>query len=83
MTQQGEIVKKPGKRMTTAGLVILALGIVLTVANLATTHVNYFGGRLVETQGTPSAGAIVLLVIGVLLVVVGFARRILAALERR
>lgn len=79
MTQQGEIVKTPGKsRLTTAGLVVAALGLVLCVLPLFVTNVDYVGGRMVETQGTPSAAAIIMVIVGLLLAGIGFARRMLA-----
>lgn len=83
MTQQGEIVKRPGKRMTEIGLVIVVVGFVLCVLPLLSTHTDYVGGRMVETQGTPSALAIVIVIVGLLLAGIGFARRLLAAAERR
>lgn len=69
--------------MTTAGLVILVIGFVLCVLPLATTHVDYVGGRMVETQGAPSAAAIIIVIVGLALAGIGFARRLLAAAERR
>ena len=78
MTQQGEIVKTPGKQLITGGLVAAALGLILCVLPLMTTSVDYVGGRMVETQGMPSALAIVILIVGLLLAGIGFARRMLA-----
>lgn len=69
--------------MTTVGLVILVIGFVLAVLPLATTNVDYVGGRMVETQGTPSAAAIIMVIVGLVLAGIGFARRLLAAAERR
>lgn len=84
MTQQGEIVKKPGARLTVFGLVLLVIGVVLLVMNLATTHAKFVPGvGTVETQGTPSAASIIMIVGGLILAGIGFARRILAAVEKR
>ena len=84
MTQQGESVRKPGKRLTTAGLVIAALGVLLAVMAMATTHSDYVPGLgNVETQGTPSAVSIIMVIVGLVLAGIGFARRLLAAAERR
>lgn len=75
---------KPGQALITIGLVALALGAVVLVMNLTSTQVNYVPGLgNVETKGTPSAGSIILLIVGVLLAGVGFARRMLSAVERR
>lgn len=79
MTQQGEIVKtETGKRLTTAGLVAATIGLVLCVLPLFVTNVDYVGGKMVETQGVPSAAAIIILIVGLLLAGIGFARRMLA-----
>ena len=75
--------KTPGNRLTTAGLVVAVLGVVLCVLPLATTSVDYVGGRMVETQGSPSAAAIIMVIVGLLLAGIGFAQRMLAAAERR
>lgn len=65
------------------GLVVLALGFVLLLVNLINPVTRYVdGGGLIKTQG-PSTGAIVLLIAGVLLAGIGFARRLLAAAENR
>lgn len=65
------------------GIVVLVLGFVLLIMNLTNPVTRYVeGSGLVTTQG-PSAGAIILLVAGVLLAGIGFARRLLAAVEKR
>lgn len=84
MTQQGEIVKTPGKRMITTGLVILVLGFALLLVNLFTTVHKYVpGAGTVEVTGTPSPAAIILVIAGLVLAGIGFGRRLLAAAERR
>jgi hypothetical protein len=84
MTEQGEIVKKPGQNMTTSGLIVLVLGLALLMYNLFTTVTKYVPGvGTVEVKGTPSAGAIILIIVGLLLAGIGFARRLLAAAENR
>lgn len=85
MTQQGEKQKaRPGTNLITWGVVALVVGVLVLVMNFATTHATYVPGvGTVTTQGTPSPGAIILLVVGLLLAGIGFARRLLAAVERR
>lgn len=64
------------------GIVVLALGFALLLVNLTSPVTSYVDGvGLVKTQG-PSAGAIILLLAGVVLAGFGFARRILAAVEK-
>lgn len=65
------------------GVVILVLGFALLLVNLTNPVTNYVKGvGMVTTQG-PSAGAIILLIAGLVLAGIGFARRILAAVEKR
>lgn len=65
------------------GVVVLVLGFALLLVNLTNPATNYVSGvGMVKTQG-PSAGAIILLIAGVLLAGIGFARRLLAAVEKR
>lgn len=64
------------------GVVVLALGFALLLVNLTNPVTNYVDGvGLVKTQG-PSVGAIILLLAGAALAGIGFARRILAAVEK-
>jgi hypothetical protein len=66
-----------------AGTVTLFIGFVLLVINLTNPVSNYVKGvGMVTTQG-PSAGALVLLLAGLLLLAIGYARRLLAAIEKR
>lgn len=70
--------------MTTTGLVLLVLGLALLFFNLFQTIEKYVPGvGMVETRGTPSPGAVILITVGLLLAGIGFARRLLAAAERR
>jgi hypothetical protein len=84
MTQQGEQQKaRPGTNMIKGGIVVLVLGVILLVFNLANPVSNYVSGvGMVETRG-PSAGAIILLVGGLIIAGIGYLRRLLAAVERR
>ncbi|QFG09561.1 membrane protein [Arthrobacter phage TripleJ] len=84
MTQQGEKQKeKPGTKLIAGGVVALVLGMILLVFNLMNPVSNYVSGvGMVETRG-PSAGSIILIVLGLVLAAFGFCRRVLAALERR
>lgn len=76
--------KKPGKIMTEIGVVVLVLGLALLVYNLFTTIEKYVPGvGMVETKGAPSPGSVILIIVGLLLAGIGFARRLLAAAERR
>ena len=85
MTQLGEKeAKKPGSRLMPMGIVLLVLSVALLVMNLSSTLHKYVPGvGMVEVQGTPSAGFWILLVAGLVLTVIGFGRRLLAAVERR
>lgn len=67
----------------TAGLVALVLGFALLVFNLTNPVTNYVAGVGMVTTNGPSAGAIIMLLAGLVLAVVGFARRVLSALEKR
>jgi len=65
------------------GVVVLVLGFALLLVNLTNPVTSYVKGvGIVTTQG-PSAGAIILLIAGLVLAGIGFARRILAAVEKR
>lgn len=65
------------------GIVTLFLGFVLLLVNLTNPVTNYVAGvGMVKTQG-PSVGAIILLAAGLLLACIGFAMRLLAAVEKR
>jgi hypothetical protein len=68
MTNVGDNVKRPGATITKTGLLILLIGILLTVVSLA--------------GGGTGLGPIVLSLIGLVVAVIGFGKRVLAALER-
>lgn len=80
----GGIKKRPGTRLMTVGLVILAIGILLVIVGFSTTHVAIVPGtfRTAETAGSPTPFAWLLLVVGILLSAIGFGKRILAAVEK-
>lgn len=84
MTQQGEKQKaKPGTNLIKGGIAALVLGFILLMFNLMNPVSHYVSGvGMVETRG-PSAGAIILLVGGLIVAGIGYARRLLAAVERR
>jgi hypothetical protein len=84
MTQQGEKQKaKPGTNLIKGGITALVLGVILLAFNLTNPVSHYVSGLgMVETRG-PSAGAIILIVSGLILAAFGFGRRVLAAVERR
>jgi hypothetical protein len=69
--------KQPGQTLFVSGLAVLSLGIFL--AFLAMSSRIYEAGEY--HPGNPMAG-ILLVVVGVGLLVAGFCRRLLAALER-
>lgn len=74
---------KPGSRLITSGLVVLALGVIVLLMNLMNPVSHYVTGvGMIETRG-PSAGSIVLIVLGLILGAIGFCRRLLAAVENR
>ena len=66
----GELSKKPGTSAMQAGLVIVIVGAVLMVLNAL-------------NEGSPPGWTVGLVVIGVIVAVIGYARRILAAVESR
>lgn len=74
--------QRPGTGLITAGLVVIVLGLVLLVVNLTNPVSNYVAGVGMVTTQKPSAGAIILPIVGILLAGIGFARRILAAVEK-
>lgn len=63
-------VKKSGSRTTGAGLVIAAIGLILLIAG-------------VVGSGSASMLSVLLIVAGLIIAGIGFARRVLSALERR
>lgn len=65
------------------GIVILVIGFALLLMNLTNPATNYVAGVGLVTTQSPSVGAIVLLIAGLLLAGIGFAWRILAAVEKR
>lgn len=66
----GQKTKRPGDALMTIGLVSAVLGIVFSVMGIANT-------------GAPTALAIVIFVVGLIVAAAGFAKRVLAAVERR
>lgn len=67
------------------GLVIVGVGMLLVIAGFSTTHVQMVPGtfRTTEVQGAPTPAAWIILIVGLLLAGIGFARRLLAAVEKR
>jgi len=68
MTQTGEETRRPGTALIKVGLVLAMVGVLFTIAVLSA------GGNLVPLW---------LVLIGLVLAGIGFAQRVLAALERR
>lgn len=66
-----------------AGVVVLFIGFVLLIINITNPVSNYVPGVGTVTTQSPSIGSIILIVAGLILAGIGFARRVLAALERR
>ena len=64
------------------GVVLLVLGFVLLIVNLTNPVTSYVAGVGMVTTQSPSAGAIILPIVGLLMSAIGFARRILAAVEK-
>lgn len=62
-------VKKPGSRTAGAGLLIAAIGAILLIAGMV--------------GGGPSALSVLVIVAGLIVAGIGFARRVLRALENR
>lgn len=65
------------------GVVIVILGFVLLVINLTNPVTNYVSGVGMITTNSPSPASIILIVAGLVLAGFGFARRLLAAVEKR
>lgn len=68
--------KTPGNGLMQAGALIAFIAIVFMIASSATTFAD-------GTHGGPTAGTILMLLAGGVLALIGFLRRILAAVERR
>lgn len=66
---------KPGQLPFTWGILLLVIGGILAVVNLSTTNVRYVGGSMIESQGAPSAAAIVLIIAGVILASLGYLKK--------
>jgi hypothetical protein len=82
MTNDVKQKNKPGSRLMPTGVVVLVLGFILLIVNLTNPVTNYVAGvGLVESRG-PSAGSLILIVAGLLLAAFGFARRVLASIEK-
>ena len=82
MTNDVKQKHKPGSRLMPTGIVVLVLGFILLMINLTNPVTNYVAGvGMVETRG-PSAGAIILIAAGILLAAIGFARRVLASIDK-
>jgi purine-cytosine permease-like protein len=66
------------------GLVILAIGILLIIIGFSTTHVAIVPGtlRTAETSGAPTPFAWIVLLVGIVLSVIGFGKRLLSAVEK-
>jgi hypothetical protein len=68
MTQTGEVTNRPGTALIKVGLVLALIGVLLTIAVVSA------GGNLTTMW---------LVLAGLVLAVIGFGMRVLAALERR
>lgn len=68
MTQTGEVTNRPGTALIKIGLVLAVVGVLFTIAVVSA------GGNLVPLW---------LVLIGLVLAAIGFAQRVLAALEKR
>jgi hypothetical protein len=75
MTTQ-QATRKPGTKLLISGAVLAILGAIFCVMAFATTHRSLAPGtfRTVETQGSPGPLAWGILILGVVLLVVGFLR---------
>jgi uncharacterized membrane protein YidH (DUF202 family) len=64
------------------GIAVLVLGFILVMFNLTNPVTHYVAGAGMVTTQSPSVGAIVLIVAGLLLSAIGFGRRVLSAIEK-
>ncbi len=70
---------KPGEKLLKWGAGVLALGVLFVVMGLSSTKVDAYG---VETTVGPTPVALLVTAAGVALLVWGFCKRILAAVEK-
>lgn len=78
----GDTKQRPGTRLMATGIVILVIGFALLLVNLTNPVTNYVSGVGMVTTQSPSVGAIVLPIVGILLAGIGFGRRVLSAVEK-
>lgn len=76
--------RRPGTKLLIIGLVLAVVGLLLVIIGFSTTHVSLQPGtfRTIETPGSPTPAAWIILVAGLVLAAVGFGKRVLAAIER-
>lgn len=67
--------RKPGQLPFTIGIVLLVLGGLFAVLCLTSTTGEYVGGRMVETQGTPTLPVILMIIAGIILASLGYLKK--------
>lgn len=86
MTQdtQKRHAKKPGTKFIARGAVVSVLGVIFCIMAFSSTHMTFVPGTLreIETPGAPTPAVWGILILGLALMVIGFCKRLLAAVEK-
>jgi hypothetical protein len=79
-SKKPRIKEKPGTVIMSYGVVACGLAIIFTIVSLFTTHTDAYG---YTTHGGVSAGSVTMFLLGLVLLAIGFCRRLLYTLENR
>jgi hypothetical protein len=84
MTNRDTKTTRPGSALIATGILLAVIAGVLIIAAFATTDVEIIPGTFTtrEVQGSPGPLVYVIGIAGLILAAVGFAKRVLAAVER-
>lgn len=80
----GDTKQRPGTRLMTAGMVLLAFGVLLVIVGFSSVRMEMVPGtfRMIEVPGAPTPFSWIVLFVGVILTAAGFGRRVLSAIEK-